>query len=77
MPRKWSCVSKILLKMETLPITFKNLLVKHMQTIRLQQRDCFSVFDHFIGLALKGLKSQFLFGRVFPKIIAQAVYASR
>ena len=30
-------------------------IVKHSQTIRLQQRKyCLSVFDHFVGLALKG-----------------------
>ena len=29
-------------------------IVKHSQTIRLQQRKyCLSVFDHFVGLALK------------------------
>ena len=31
-------------------------MVKHAQTIRRQQpTNCFSVFDHFVGLALKGL----------------------
>ena len=31
-------------------------MVKHTQTIRLQQpMNCLSVFDHFVGLALKGL----------------------
>ena len=30
-------------------------IVKHSQTIRLQQRkNCLSVFDHFVGLVLKG-----------------------
>ena len=33
-------------------------MVTHTQTIRRQQRkDCFSVFDYFMGLGLKGLKS--------------------
>ena len=32
-------------------------MVKHTQTICPQQpTNCFSVFDHFVGLALKGLK---------------------
>ena len=31
-------------------------MVKHTQTIRqLLPTDCMSVFDHFVGLALKGL----------------------
>ena len=31
-------------------------MVKHTQTIRQQQvTNCLSVFDHFVGLALKGL----------------------
>ena len=31
-------------------------MVKHTQTIRRQQPpNCLSVFDHFVGLALKGL----------------------
>ena len=31
-------------------------MVKHTQTIRRQiTDDCLSVFDHFVGLALKGL----------------------
>ena len=29
--------------------------VKHIQTIRRQPTSCLSVFDHFVGLALKGL----------------------
>ena len=34
-------------------------MVKHTQTIRRQKpTDCSSVFDHFWGLALKGLKAQ-------------------
>ena len=32
-------------------------MLKHTQTIRWQQRmNCLSVSDHFVGLALKGLK---------------------
>ena len=32
-------------------------MVKHTQTIRWQKpTNCLSVFDHFMGLALKGLK---------------------
>ena len=32
-------------------------MIKHTQTIRRQQlTNCFCVFDHFVGLALKGLK---------------------
>ena len=31
-------------------------MAKHIQTIRRQQRtNCLSVFDHFVGLTLKGL----------------------
>ena len=33
-------------------------MIKHTQAIRWQkQTNCLSVFDHFVGLALKGLKS--------------------
>ena len=33
-------------------------MVKHTQTINLQQpTNCLSVFDHFVGLALKGLRA--------------------
>ena len=33
-------------------------MVKHTQTIRRQKpTNCLSVFDHFVGLALEGLKS--------------------
>ena len=32
-------------------------MAKHSQTIRQQQTtNCLSVFDHFVGLALKGLR---------------------
>ena len=32
-------------------------MVKHTQTIRWQKpANCFSVFDHFVGLALKPIK---------------------
>ena len=34
-------------------------MVKHTQTIRRQQpTNCLSVFDHFVGLAFKGLKDK-------------------
>ena len=32
-------------------------MVKHTRTIRQQPTNCWNVFDHFVGLALKGLKS--------------------
>ena len=33
-------------------------MVKHTQTVRRQQpMNCLSVFDHFVGLALKGLNT--------------------
>ena len=36
-------------------------MVEHTQTIRrLLQTNCLSVFDHFVGLALKGLIKIFL-----------------
>ena len=32
-------------------------MVKHTQTIRRQKRkNCLSMFDHFVGFALKGLR---------------------
>ena len=35
-------------------------MVKHIQTIRRQIADeLLSVFDHFVGLALKGVKEKF------------------
>ena len=37
-------------------------MVKHTQTIRWQQlTNCFSVFDHFVGLALKRLFIDFIY----------------
>ena len=37
-------------------------MVKHTQTIRRQQPpNCLSVFDHFVGLALKGLNYLLVF----------------
>ena len=45
-------------------------MVKHIQTIRRQQPNyCFSVFDQFVGLALKGLKPKWkdLAAPSFPK----------
>ena len=36
-------------------------MIKNTQTIRQQQpMNCLSVFDHFVGLAVKGLNSIFL-----------------
>ena len=35
-------------------------MVKRTQTIRRQIADKLSVFDHFVGLALKGLSSGFI-----------------
>ena len=36
-------------------------MVKHTQTIRRQQpTNCLSLFDHFVGLALKGLSNSFV-----------------
>ena len=36
-------------------------MVKHTQTVRRQQStNCLSVFDHFVGLALKGLTNLIL-----------------
>ena len=43
-------------------------MVKHTQTIRrLLPKNCLSVFDHFVGLALKGL------GLRFQNIIALGI----
>ena len=40
--------------------------VKHTQTIRWQKpTNCLSVFDHFVGLALKGLKLCYMCKRKF------------
>ena len=36
-------------------------MIKHTQTIgRQKPANCLSVFDHFVGLALKGLRHKFL-----------------
>ena len=32
-------------------------MVKHIQTIRRHSTNCLSVFDHFVGLELKGFNS--------------------
>ena len=38
-------------------------MVKHAQTIHwLLQKNCLSVFDHFVVLALKGLTSYYTYG---------------
>ena len=40
-------------------------MVKHTQTIRGQQpTNCLSVFDHFVGLALKVLKTYLLLTKI-------------
>ena len=42
-------------------------MVKPTQTIRWQQpMNCLSVFDHFVGLALKGLKLYPVSAFVYP-----------
>ena len=38
-------------------------MVKHIQAIRRQQsKNCLSVFEHFVGVALKGLILEVKFG---------------
>ena len=38
-------------------------MVRHTQTIRRQQpTNCLSMFDHFVGFAVKGLKQYFCYG---------------
>ena len=51
-------------------------MVKHTQTIRRQQpRNCLSVFDHFVGLGLKGSKicqasmTKLLFGNSYHLLV--------
>ena len=42
-------------------------MVKHTQTIRwLLPMNCLSVFDHFVGLALKGLITMKIFANYLP-----------
>ena len=43
-------------------------MVKHTQTIRWQIADELSVFDHFVGLALKGLRLRNFQGITFIRI---------
>ena len=43
-------------------------MVKHSQTIRWQIADELSVFDHFVGLALKGLRVRNFQGITFIRI---------
>ena len=50
-------------KLTFLPILILTLnkIIKHSQTIRPQKlTNCLSVFDHYVGLALKGLKTNIL-----------------
>ena len=43
-------------------------MVKHTQTIRRQQlTNCLSVFDHFVGLAIEGLKMHDISGKQAKK----------
>ena len=43
-------------------------MVKHTQTIpRQKPTNCLSVFDHFVGLALKELKYSTLFKKLLPR----------
>ena len=45
-------------------------MVKHTETIRPQKpTNCLSVFDHFVGLALKGLRSRKLIKNASTKIV--------
>ena len=47
-------------------------MVKHTQTIRqLLPTNCLSVYDHFVGLALKGLTSNSLNNKIFQYTRAQ------
>ena len=50
-------------------------MIKHTQTIwRQQSTNCLSVFDHFVGLALKGLTSRGVF-MALPNIYDVIFYA--
>ena len=43
-------------------------MVKHPQTFRrLLPMNCLSVFDHFVGLALKGLMVVYLRNKILPE----------
>ena len=47
-------------------------MVKHTQTIHQQQStNCLSVFDHFVGLALKGLK---IYSKMYSTSFANTLY---
>ena len=53
-------------------------MVKQIQTIRGQFAEtCFSVFDHFVGLALKGLISVFQFSIFSILHVAIAYFSLR
>ena len=59
-------------------------MVKHTQTIyRLLQTSCLSVFDHFVGLAIKGLSMSKNVFRHYPvpselkKCIAGIIHSSQ
>ena len=51
-------------------------IVKHNQTIRRQQlTNCLSVFDHFVGLVLKGLRSDLIrYSNKFKEFVLLGVF---
>ena len=52
-------------------------MVKHTQTIRLQQpTNCLSVFDHFVGLALKELIFMKIYQKNWDKVFLKNIYIS-
>ena len=52
-------------------------MVKHTQTIRLQQpTNCLSVFDHFVGLALKELIFMKIYQKNWYKVFLKNIYIS-
>ena len=53
--KTWDLVAALMLNSVVEPTDWHK-MIKHTQTIRWQQpTNCLSVFDHFVGLALKGL----------------------
>ena len=51
-------------------------MVKHTQTICWQKpTNCLSVFDHFVGLMLKGLKDSYLEKKILYRIEDNLVVA--
>ena len=52
-------------------------MVRHTQTIRqFLPMNCLGVFDHFVGLALKGLRrcKWFLYSRISPELSCQLMF---